>query len=160
MADRVARRPRSTRRQFLQAAGGAAAGAVLLSVSPARATPEDTQAAIRQVVGSAKVQPGKVTLALPPLSENGNSVPLEISVDSPMTEAAHVKSIHVFTEKNPLPNAVDFHLGPRAGRAEIATRIRLADTQTVTAIAALSDGTFWSASVAVVVTVAACAEEL
>ena len=152
--------PFPSRRQFLQAAGGAAAGAVLLSVTPARAMPPATQEAIRAVVGTAQVQPGKVSLTLPPLSENGNSVPLEIRVDSPMTEAAHVKSIHVFTEKNPQPNVVDVHLGPRAGRAVVATRIRLADSQTVTAIAALSDGTFWSASVGVVVTIAACAEEL
>ena len=152
--------PFPSRRQFLQAAGGAAAGAVLLSVTPARAMPPATQEAIRAVVGTAQVQPGKVSLVLPPLSENGNSVPLEVRVDSPMTEAAHVKSIHVFTEKNPLPNVVDFHLGPRAGRAVVATRIRLADTQTVTAIARLSDGTFWSASFSVVVTLAACVEEL
>ena len=148
------------RRQFLRVAAGAAAGTVLLTVAPARAMPAATVEAMRQVVGSAQVQPGKVSLALPPLSENGNSVPLEIRVDSPMTEAAHVKSIHVFTEKNPQPNVVDFHLGPRAGRAAVATRIRLADTQTVTAVAGLSDGTFWSASASVVVTIAACAEEL
>jgi sulfur-oxidizing protein SoxY len=148
------------RRQFLRVAAGAAAGTVLLTVVPARAMPAATVEAIRQVVGSAQVQPGKVSLTVPPLSENGNSVPLEIRVDSPMTEAAHVKSIHVFTEKNPQPNVVDIHLGPRAGRATVATRIRLADSQTVTAIAALSDGTFWSASASVVVTIAACAEEL
>ena len=148
------------RRQFLRVAAGATAGTVLLTVVPARAMPAATVEAIRQVVGSAPVQPGKVSLTLPPLSENGNSVPLEIRVDSPMTEAAHVKSIHVFTEKNPQPNVVDCHLGPRAGRAAISTRIRLADTQIVTAVAALSDGTFWSASASVVVTIAACAEEL
>jgi sulfur-oxidizing protein SoxY len=148
------------RRQFLRVAAGAAAGTVLLTVVPARAMPAATVEAMRKVVGSAQVQPGKVSLALPPLSENGNSVPLEIRVDSPMTEAAHVKSIHVFTEKNPQPNVVDVYLGPRAGRAVVSTRIRLADTQTVTAVAALSDGTFWSASTSVVVTIAACAEEL
>ena len=151
---------RPDRRQFLRVAAGAAAGSVLLTVAPARAMPAATLEAVRQVTGSAQVQTGKVSLSLPPLSENGNSVPLEVRVDSPMTEAAHVKSIHVFTEKNPQPNVVDIHLGPRAGRAAIATRIRLADTQVVTAIAALSDGTFWSASASVVVTIAACAEEL
>jgi sulfur-oxidizing protein SoxY len=151
---------RPDRRQFLRVAAGAAAGSVLLTVAPARAMPEATLEAVRRVTGAAQVQTGKVSLSLPPLSENGNSVPLEVRVDSPMTEAAHVKSIHVFTEKNPQPNVVDLHLGPRAGRAAIATRIRLADTQVVTAIAALSDGTFWSASASVVVTIAACAEEL
>jgi sulfur-oxidizing protein SoxY len=75
-----------------------------------------------------------------------------------MTQTDYVKAIHVFTEKNPQPNVVSFHLGPRAGRATVATRIRLADSQTVTAIAQLSDGTFWSQNVDVVVTLAACLE--
>ena len=87
-------------------------------------------------------------------------MPLTVSVDSPMTEADHVKAIHIFSEKNPLPNVVSFHLGPRAGRASVATRIRLADTQTVVAICELSDGSFWSGSADVVVTLAACLEEL
>lgn len=152
--------PDASRREFLRAAGAAAAGAVILSVTPARATPAAMEEAIRRVVGSATVRPGKVVLALPPLSENGNAVPLEVRVDSPMTEADHVKAIHVFTEKNPQPNVAGFSLGPRAGRASVATRIRLADTQIVTAICALSDGSFWSASASVVVTLAACTEEL
>lgn len=96
---------------------------------------------------------------MPPLIDNSNSVPLSIAVESPMTPADHVKAIHVFTEKNPLPNVVSVFLGPRAGRARIATRVRIADTQTVTAIAALSDGSFWSGSANVVVTLSACLEE-
>jgi sulfur-oxidizing protein SoxY len=103
------------------------------------------QDAIRTVVGSARVQTGRVNLEVPPLSENGNAV--------------YVKAIHVFTEKNPQPGVATFRLGPRAGRASVATRIRLADTQTVTAIAELSDGSFWSASGTVIVTLAACLEE-
>jgi sulfur-oxidizing protein SoxY len=83
-----------------------------------------------------------------------------VSVDSPMTEADHVKAIHIFNEKNPQPNVIGAHLGPRAGRATLATRIRLADTQTVTAIAELSDGTFWTDSIQVIVTLAACVESL
>jgi sulfur-oxidizing protein SoxY len=117
------------------------------------------QDAIRTVVGSARVQTGRVNLEVPPLSENGNAVPLAVRVESPMTEAEHVKAIHVFTEKNPQPGVATFRLGPRAGRASVATRIRLADTQTVTAIAELSDGSFWSASGTVIVTLAACLEE-
>ena len=99
-------------------------------------------------------------LGVPPLVENGNLVPLTVSVDSPMTAVAHVKSIHVFTERNPQPEVISFHLGPRAGRANVATRARLADTQTVVAIAELSDGSFWSDSTHVIVTLAACLEEL
>ena len=152
----------TSRREFLLTAGGAAAGmglASVIAVAPARATPEAMQDAIRKVVGSARVTPGRVKLELPPLSENGSTVPLVVSVESPMTEADHVRAIHVFTEKNPQPDVATFRFGLRAGRASVATRIRLADTQTVVAIAQLSDGSFWSASAAVVVTLAACLEE-
>jgi sulfur-oxidizing protein SoxY len=100
-----------------------------------------------------------VTLDLPPLVDNGNTVPMSVAVDSPMTPADHVKSIHVFTEKNPQPNVVGVFLGPRAGRARFSTRIRIADSQTVLAIARMSDGSFWSGSVDVVVTLSACLEE-
>ena len=115
--------------------------------------------ALRKVVGNATVRPGRVKLELPPLVDNGNSVPLAVTVESPMTSADHVKAIHVFTEKNPRPEVLSVHLGPRAGRAGIATRIRIADTQTVTAIAQLSDGTFWSDTADVVVTLSACLED-
>jgi sulfur-oxidizing protein SoxY len=152
---------RTSRREFLRVAG-AAAGIGLVSViavEPARATPASMQEAIRKVVGAARVTPGKVKLDVPPLVENGSTVPLAVSVESPMTAADHVRALHVFTEKNPQPDVVSFRFGPRAGRASVATRIRLADTQTVVALAELSDGSFWSASAAVVVTLAACLEE-
>jgi sulfur-oxidizing protein SoxY len=100
-----------------------------------------------------------VKLDLPPLIENGNSVPLTVTVQSPMTAADHVKAIHVFTEKNPQPNIISAWLGPRAGRASVTTRARIADTGTVTAIAQLSDGSFWSDRVDVVVTLSACLED-
>jgi sulfur-oxidizing protein SoxY len=115
--------------------------------------------AIRKVVGNAQVREGKVKLDLPPLIDNGNTVPLSVEVESPMTAADHVKAIHVFTERNPQPYVLSAHLGPRAGRARIATRARIADTGTVMAIAELSDGSFWSGSVKVVVTLSACLEE-
>ena len=86
-------------------------------------------------------------------------MPCTVSVDSPMTATDYVKAIHVFNEKNPQPNVIGVRLGPRAGRAEFSTRIRLADSQTVTAIAELSDGTCWSDDVYVIVTLAACIEE-
>jgi len=152
----------TSRREFLLAAGGAAAGlglASMIAVEPARATPASMQEAIRRVVGQARVTPGRVKLELPPLVENGNTVPITVKVESPMTAADHVKALHLFNEKNPLPDVASFRLGPRAGRASVSTRIRLADTQTVTAICELSDGSFWSASANVVVTLAACLEE-
>lgn len=153
----------ASRREFLRAAGGVAAGLALvpaIPVGPARATPAAMQEAIGRVVGAAHLTPGKVTLDVPPLVENGHTVPLAVRVESPMTEADHVRAIHIFTEKNPQPNVASFRFGPRAGRASVATRIRLADTQSVVAIAELSDGSFWSDRVDVVVTLAACAEEL
>jgi sulfur-oxidizing protein SoxY len=149
---------RPTRRHFLAIAAGAGIGPVL-GMSPAAATPEETKSAIRSVVGEGPLRQGKIKLELPPLVENGNAVPLTVSVESPMTEADHVKAIHIFTEKNPQPFVASFHLGPRAGKASISTRMRLADTQQVIAVAELSDGTFWTDSVEVVVTLAACLEE-
>jgi sulfur-oxidizing protein SoxY len=148
----------STRREFFALAGGAAVLAVTLR--PAEATPAMLATAIRNVVGTAPVKTGKVKLDIPPLVENGNTVPMTVSVASPMAPEDHVKSIHVFNEKNPQPNIGNFYLSPQAGRAQVSTRIRLADSQKVVAIAKLSDGTFWSASVDVVVTLAACTEEV
>ena len=131
----------------------------MVTLRPLQATPATLASAIRNVVGAALVRTGRVTLDVPPLVENGNTVPMTVRVSSPMTPEDHVKSIHVFNEKNPQPNIGNFHLGPRAGRAEIATRIRLADSQKIVAIARLSDDSFWSASVDVIVTLAACTEE-
>jgi sulfur-oxidizing protein SoxY len=149
----------ATRRDVLI---GALAGGLVatLRVDAARATPETMRAAIRNVVGTAQVRKGRVELDVPPLVENGNTVSLVVSVDSPMTATDYVKSIHVFNEKNPQPNVIAVHLGPRAGKAKIATRFRLADTQMVTAIAEMSDGSFWSASADMIVTMAACVENL
>jgi sulfur-oxidizing protein SoxY len=152
----------STRRQFLASAGGAAVlGTVpIVTLRPAQATPAMMAGAIRDVVGAAVIRTGKVKLDVPPLVENGNTVPMTVSVTSPMTAEDHVRSIHVFVEKNPQPNVGNFVLGPRAGRAQVSTRIRLADSQKVVAIAKLSDGSFWSATADVVVTLAACTEEV
>src|SRR4029077_19263884 len=152
----------TTRRHFLGLAGGAAVvGAVpIVMPRPAEATPAMLTSAIRNVVGEATVRTGKVRLDMPPLVENGNTVPMTVSVANPMTPQDYVKSIHVFNEKNPQPNIGNFYLGPHAGRAQISTRIRLADSQKIVAIARLSDDTFWSVSVDVIVTLAACTEEV
>jgi sulfur-oxidizing protein SoxY len=150
----------ATRRDALKIAGALVAGGALASVAVRRAaaTPAQMQSAIAQVIGDAKVNVGKVKLDIPPLVENGNVVPCSITVDSPMTSADHVTAIHVFNEKNPQPNVISITLGPRAGRANISTRIRLQDTQTIVAIAELSDGSFWSDRVDVIVTLGACLE--
>ncbi|MPZ40462.1 MAG: SoxY-related AACIE arm protein [Rhizobiales bacterium] len=151
----------ATRRRFLIGAAGLAGGMALVTMLPGRtaATPASMQAAVKAVAGDAPMNKGRIKIELPPLVENGNAVPLGIKVESPMTDAGHVKAIHVFTEKNPQPNVVSFQLGPRAGTANISTRMRLADTQVVLAIAEMSDGSFWRDEVEVVVTMAACLEE-
>jgi len=150
----------TSRRDFLIAAAGTAGGIGLAPVSRhAQATPAAMQDAIRKVTGGAPLRSGRVKLDVPPLIDNGNAVPLSVAVESPMTAADYVKAIHVFAERNPLPNVLSVYLGPRSGRARVATRVRLADTQTVLAIAQLSDGSFWSDSVNVVVTLSACLED-
>jgi len=151
-----------SRRDMIRLAGlaGLAGSVTPIAMRSAHATPEAMQEAIRKVVGEATVTPGKVKLEIPPLVENGNTVPCEVTVESPMTPTDHVQAIYVFCEKNPQPNAFAARLGPRAGRPAIATRIRLADTQTVIAIAELSDGTFWSDSTDVIITLGACLEDL
>ena len=149
------------RRRFVLLAAtsaGALGAGSLLPPTQANATTSEMEAAIRELVGDRKLQDGKVKLDLPPIVENGNTVPLSVSVESPMTEADHVKAIYIFNEKNPQPQVAVFHLGPRSGRATVATRVRLADTQKVAAIAQLSDGSLWSGSMDVVVTLAACVE--
>jgi sulfur-oxidizing protein SoxY len=143
------------RRRFL----AGTATITLLPFASAWATPESMAAAIRRIVGAAAVRRGRVTLDLPPLIENGNTVPLVVSVESPMTAADHIKAIHVFNEKNPQPNVFSARLGPRNGRAVVGTRIKLGDSQTIVAIAETSSGEFWSAGADVIVTLAACLEE-
>jgi sulfur-oxidizing protein SoxY len=142
---------------------GVVVGALAVTVLPlasGHATPGEMAAAIKEVTGGAPVRAGKVTLDIPPLVENGNAVPLTVSVESPITEQDHVRAIHVFNEKNPQPHVFHARLGPLNGKAEIATRIKLNDSQKVVAIAELSNGDFMSASADVIVTLAACVEDV
>ena len=142
------------RRDFLAGLAGALAspGAALAQVDP-------LDPLVRIVTNGAPVRKGKVKIELPQLADNGNSVPIRITVDSPMTASDHVKSIHLYSDRNPVPNMANFYLGPRAGRAEINSRVRLAGSQRVTAVAQLSDGTFWSDTAPIVVTLSACLDE-
>jgi sulfur-oxidizing protein SoxY len=145
------------RRTVLAGVAGAAACATRL-VRPADATPAMMKAAIHRVIGEQPVRKGKITLEIPPLVENGNTIAMSVTADSPMTATDYVKAIHVFNEKNPQPDIISVHLGPRAGKAAFATRIRLADSQNVVAIAEMSDGSLWSDTAEVIVTIAACLE--
>jgi sulfur-oxidizing protein SoxY len=144
------------RRKLLTAGAGLAAWVLL---PPAMATPEGLTSAINAFTGGAKVSSGKVVLDVAKLVDNGNTVPITVTVDSPMTAAEHVTSIAVFNERNPEPEVARFTLGPRAGKASVSTRMRLATSQKLVAVARLSDGTFWSNTADVVVTLAACLEE-
>ncbi|HLG46352.1 MAG TPA: SoxY-related AACIE arm protein [Reyranella sp.] len=141
------------RRSFL-------AGAITVVPFAAHATPDALAAAVKEVTGGSPVHEGKVKLDIPPLVENGNAVPLTVKVDSPMTPDDHVKAIHVFNEKNPQPHVFNAWLSPANGRALVSTRIKLADSQKVVAIAETSTGEFWSAHTDVIVTIAACVEDV
>ena len=129
-----------------------------LVTRPARATAGELRAAVNAFAGGAPVREGRVVLDVAPLVENGNAVPVTLSVASPMSAADHVLALVIFNERNPQTDVAVFRLGPRAGRAFVATRIRLATSQQLVAVAQLSDGTFWSHTVDVIVTLAACVE--
>ena len=145
-----------TRRAVL--AGGTGLLSLALIRSADASAPDPMEAAIRDFVGEAGMRRGRVKLAVPPLVENGNSIGVTVSVESPMTAGDHVRRIAVFNEKNPQPNVAVFHLGPRSGRASVQTRIRLATSQQLVAVAQMSDGSFWQDSADVIVTLAACLE--
>lgn len=145
------------RRDFL---AGSLGSLVLSSVpEPACAQTNLVELIVFAVTSGAPVHQGKVRIELPQLADNGNSVPIRLSVDSPMTPADYVKSIYLFSDKNPVSRMARFHLSPRTGKAEISSRVRLAGSQRVTALAELSDGSFWSDSAQVVVTLSACLDE-
>jgi sulfur-oxidizing protein SoxY len=144
------------RRDMLAAAGTGLA--MLALVRPAFATTEEMAAAINTFTGGVKPTEGKVTFDIAQLIDNGNAVPVTISVDSAMTAADHVSAIAIFNERNPQTDVAVFTLGPRAGKAQVSTRIRLATSQKLTAVARMSDGSYRSKSVSVIVALAACIE--
>lgn len=145
------------RRQLLLAG---AVGAIAFAI-PFRAHARPAlDEAIRSFTGGVALREGRVKFEISPLVENGNAVPVSIAVESPMTAGDHVRRIALFNEKNPQADIAVFHLGPRAGRAHVATRIRLATSQTVVALAQMSDGSFWISKANVIVTLAACIEDI
>ena len=135
-----------------------AVAAALVVARPALATSEEMKAAIAAFTGGAAPRAGKVTLDVATLVDNGNAVPITVSVDSPMTAADHVVAIAVFNERNPKTDVVKFSLGPRAGKAVVSTRIRMATSQKLVAVARMNDGSSWSSTADVIVTLAACVE--
>jgi sulfur-oxidizing protein SoxY len=148
-----------SRRTLLRQLGAAG---LLLALRPSGtgATPTAVEEAIRQRIGDREPQPGGMTLTLPKIAETGNSVPLTVTVDSVMTATDHVLRLHVFVPANPEPVASTYHLGMQAGKAQISTQIRLARTQTVLALAEMSDGSVRSDAASIVVTLGACVDEI
>ena len=146
------------RRDILGFAGAAAFAAVATSLYPkaAHAAPADVDAAIKKLIGSTETMAGRITIELPQIAENGNTVPLGFEVESPMTDGDYVKSVHVFAEGNPLPDVASFHFTPASARAKISTRMRLAKTQNVVVVAQMSDGSVYMAKSEVKVTIGGC----
>ncbi len=148
------------RRHWLKQVQGLGLLALTACLTPLKAfaKKEDADEAIRKIIGGSPIKDGKVTLTIPPLVENGNLVVLKVSVDSPMTANDYVKTIHVVAEANPSPNIFTVYLTPRSGTANVTTRVRLADSQRVWAIAQMSNGSFWRGSAETLVTLSACTE--
>jgi sulfur-oxidizing protein SoxY len=144
-----------SRRRLVAAGLGVSLGVVW---RPALALSDELSGALRGFTGGAPTREGKVNFDIAPLVENGNTVPINVTVDSPMTAANHVQAIAIFNEKNPQREVVSCKLTPRTGRAVVSTRIRLATTQQLVAVAKLSDGSYWTHTVDVIVTLAACIE--
>jgi sulfur-oxidizing protein SoxY len=144
-----------SRRQLVAAGLGVGLG---VTWRPARALSDELAGALRGFTGGAPTKEGRVNFDIAPLVENGNTVPVTITVQSPMTTADHVQAIAVFNEKNPQREVVSCRLTPASGKAVVSTRIRLATTQQLVAVAKMSDGSCWTHTVDVIVTLAACIE--
>jgi sulfur-oxidizing protein SoxY len=148
-----------SRRMLLQAAAQALAACSFTSTAWAQTTPEQTmQQAIDKFTGGITPQIGKVQIGISQLVDNGNAVPMDVSVDHPQESSRFVRRIGIFNERNPQPDVAEFDLSPVSGLAHVSTRIRLATTQKLIAVAQLSDGSFWMQSADVIVTLAACIE--
>ena len=149
---------RVSRRDVLSFASASilATAGVSLFGSIAKADKKMTMEAISKKLAGRQAKSGRITLELPQIAENGNTVPLTVEVDSPMTDADHVKAIHIFAEGNPLPDVATFHMSPANGEAKASTRIRLAKTQNLIAVAEMSDGSVFQASTEVKVTIGGC----
>lgn len=148
----VARDGLNRRQAVALGIGGLAAAMAPLN---AQATPESARKLLSDMV---KTEPkaGKVQIKTQEIAENGNTVPVTVTVDSPMTDKDYVKAIHVVADKNPLPGVASFNLHPASGKAEVQFRMRMAETQNIIAVAEMSDGSAWTASREVKVTIGGC----
>lgn len=158
MSNQVVNSTAIDRRRFLTVSGATATTLVTAGLfsSSAFATPEEAQARINELAAGSSIQEGKIDIKLPHVAENGNTVPVTVAVDSPMTEADHVTAIHLLAEKNPAPEIATFHLTPLSGEARVSTRVRLAKTQNVVAVAQMSDGSIYIGKKQIKVTIGGC----
>ena len=149
-------RPRGASRRRVLTVG--ALGGVVAALAPhlALAKPEDVAAAIKKLYGDKAPAEGKVKLEMPQIAENGNVVPMTVTVDSPMTDDDYVKALHVFAEGNPLPFVATFYFTPACGKAVCSTRIRMATTQNIVAVAETSKGELYTGKTEVKVTIGGC----
>jgi sulfur-oxidizing protein SoxY len=145
-----------SRREVLALGAGSAALVLVGDIVPAAATPQEAAEVIAKFTGGKTAEKGKIAIDLPEIAENGNTVPLTITVESPMTAEDHVSDIIVVAEGNPRPGLATFHLSPMSGRAEAATRIRLAATQNIVVVAKTSKGQFFTEQKPVKVTIGGC----
>ncbi len=147
-----------SRRGFLAAAGGGVLAVSLVPLVPgsARADVATTKKAISAIIGDKPTKDGKIKFTAPQIAENGAVVPLTVEVDSPMTDADHVKAVHIFVQNNPSPEVASFHLTPACGHAHVSFRCRMGKTSPVIALAEMSDGTVYRGDVVVKVTIGGC----
>jgi sulfur-oxidizing protein SoxY len=143
-----------SRRETFKLAG--LAGLSMLITSRASATPEEVAAAIGKVYGEKKFGTGKIKMDVPEIAENGLVVPINIEVESPMTDADYVKAVHVYAEGNPLPNVISYKFTPACGKAAASARMRLAQTQDIICVAEMSDGSLYKAKATIKVTIGGC----
>ena len=143
------------RRDVLKFAGAGLAVCTLVPFA-AEATPASTMAAIEKVIGSKKPKEGRVKIDLLDIAENGSTVPMTVSVESPMNKNDYVKAMHFFADGNPLPDIATFNLGPHNGKAQISVRIRLAKTQHIVAVAEMNNGDTYIARRKIKVTIGGC----
>jgi len=148
--------PGGASRRRVLAIGALGAVAAMLAPRLAVAKPEDVAAAIKKLYGDKAPTPGKIKLELPQIAENGNVVPMTVTVESPMTDADYIKAVHVFAEGNPLPFVATFYFTPACGKAACSTRIRMATTQNVVAVAETSKGELYTGKTEVKVTIGGC----
>ena len=148
----------TTRRQLLCRTLGLSASAVF-TANNASAKPADVAAAIKEIAAGSPVGEGRITLKTPGTAENSNSIPVSVTVESPMTKDSYVESVAIFAEGNQKPEVITFNFTPASGEAYASTRIRLTETQNVVAVAKMNDGSFFSASSPVEVGTGSCAAE-